>query len=474
MQGSVRRVGLTVALSATAVLGFAASASAATFTNATPITFGAGLPNNGSVYPSTIIASGLNGPIADVNVTLNNVSHTWPEDLGIALVGPGGQALLLQSTAGDGTDLVGVTYSLDDQATGGLPSAGAWAAGSYRPTAHLSAFGTDIFPAPGPGGTYANPGPAGGNSATLNGTYANTNPNGTWSLFARDFLTGEGGSIAGGWSLDITVKPDTTAPNTAIESGPGAITNSADASLSFSASEPATFQCRLDAGAFAPCTSPAAFPGLDDGDHTIEIRAVDAYGNVDPSPASRTFTVDTTPPVGSIDSGPSGTATSPDALFTFSASEASSFLCKLDDQPFTACSSPQAYVGLADGAHTFSLRAVDAAGNVDANGPSRTFTVDTTGPADTTDPVSTIKKPKVKKGRRKAVVEFAATDDRTPASALTFTCIVDGGAAAACTSPTTLRRLKPGNHSVTVLATDAAGNTSAPASTGFKIKRKPK
>ena len=52
-----------------------------------------------------------------------------------------------------------------------------------------------------------------------------------------------------------------------------------------------TFRCRIDGAAFAPCTSPRAFTGLTSGSHTVRVVARDRAGNVDATPASRTFTV---------------------------------------------------------------------------------------------------------------------------------------------------------------------------------------
>ncbi|HWC71197.1 MAG TPA: hypothetical protein VG993_08560, partial [Actinomycetota bacterium] len=85
--------------------------------------------------------------------------------------------------------------------------------------------------------------------------------------------------------------PDTTPPNTFIDSGPSGSVTDTSATFSFSASEPSTFQCRLDGGAFAPCTSPASYSSLSTGSHTFQVVATDGSFNVDASPAERSWTV---------------------------------------------------------------------------------------------------------------------------------------------------------------------------------------
>jgi hypothetical protein len=279
---------------------------------------------------------------------------------------------------------------------------------------------------------------------------------------------GESGAIAGGWSMQIqTTIPDNAAPETTIEAGPTGVIRSSSTSIAFSANEDATFQCSLDLAAFAPCSSPKAYSTLSEGQHVINVQATDPSANVEPAPATASFTVDTIAPQTTIDSGPVGTIGDSTASFSFSANEAVSFECKLDTAAFAACASPQGYAGLADGQHTFQLRATDTAGNVDRTASSRTFTVGDTG-----QPIATVDKPRPKRGQSKAKVTFGAIDDRTSIEALTFTCALDGGAEAACTSPTTYKRLALGKHRVTVVATDLAGNTSVPVSKSFKIKRR--
>jgi hypothetical protein len=88
---------------------------------------------------------------------------------------------------------------------------------------------------------------------------------------------------------------DTTAPDTTITSGPTDST-STSASVAFTSSESgSTFECKLDAGSWAACTSPKAVSGLSVGSHTMSVRAIDAAGNVDASPATDSWTVSSVP-----------------------------------------------------------------------------------------------------------------------------------------------------------------------------------
>jgi Divergent InlB B-repeat domain/Bacterial Ig-like domain len=112
---------------------------------------------------------------------------------------------------------------------------------------------------------------------------------------------------------------DIAAPQTTITGGPaeGSTTNDSTPTFTFSSSEAgSTFECRVDSEPFAACSSPG--PGLtgsdttaalSDGSHTFAVRATDAASNLDGTPDSRTFTVDTTPPDGG--GGPPATTPPP-------------------------------------------------------------------------------------------------------------------------------------------------------------------
>jgi hypothetical protein len=254
---------------------------------------------------------------------------------------------------------------------------------------------------------------------------------------------------------------DTGAPDTSITSGPSGTVGATTASFGFSATEAgSTFECQLDAGAWGACTSPQAYSGLAGGSHTFSVRAKDGAGNQDATPASRTWTIDTSAPDTSIASGPSGLTNSASASFGFSATKAgSTFECKLDAGAYGACTSPKAYSGLANGSHTFSVRAKDSTGNVDATPATRTWTIDRTAPntSITSGPSGTVT-------ATTATFAFTSTE-----SGSTFECRLDGGAWAACTSPKAYSGIAKGSHTFSVRAKDAAGNVDAsPASRSWK------
>lgn len=263
-------------------------------------------------------------------------------------------------------------------------------------------------------------------------------------------------------STGATVTVNNTSVDTTITAGPSGSVNTTSASFSFTATVTgSTFACSLDGSAFSACTSPKAYSALTNGSHTFQVSATNPSGFTDPSPASRTWTVDTVVPDTTITSGPTGTVGIASASFSFTSTEAgSSFTCSLDGAAFSSCSSPQNYTNLANGSHTFQVRAADAAGNVDSTPASRTWTVDTLAP-DTTITAG----PSGSVNTASASFSFTATE-----AGSTFACSLDGAAFSSCTSPKAYSGLTNGSHTFQVRATDAIGNTdSTPASRSWTI-----
>ncbi|GAB3831582.1 right-handed parallel beta-helix repeat-containing protein [Kribbella italica] len=181
--------------------------------------------------------------------------------------------------------------------------------------------------------------------------------------------------------------PDTKPPSTTIHTGPELNGTSTTATFGFRGSDNLTpgpnlrYECKLDSGAYAACTSPKTYTGLALGQHTVEIRAIDLAGNVDPTPATRIWTIgeapaDTTAPDTLISSGPDPTTVATSATFAFTSTEAgSTFTCALDGAAYTTCTSPHTLTAVPVGDHTFRVRATDAAGNTDASPAAYGWTV---------------------------------------------------------------------------------------------------
>ena len=143
---------------------------------------------------------------------------------------------------------------------------------------------------------------------------------------------------------------DTTAPNTTIGSGPANPTTSTSASFAFTSNESGSFECKLDAGAYASCSSPKAYSALSARSHTFSVRATDAAGNVDASAATQTWTIstaaDTTAPNTKITSGPANPTTATTSSSGFTSSETgSTFTCKLDAAAYDRARAPRPTAG---------------------------------------------------------------------------------------------------------------------------------
>ncbi|MBI4261622.1 MAG: PKD domain-containing protein, partial [Actinobacteria bacterium] len=293
----------------------------------------------------------------------------------------------------------------------------------------------------------------------------------TFQVKAKDDLGNEGPVASYGWEVDLV------GPTTNIVSHPS--DPSADNTPMFVFSSPdadvAGFECRIDAGPFAACSSGDQFGPLADAPHQFDVQAVDPLGNVGPM-ASYSWTIDTTvpdtdPPDTVIDSGPDDVTNKTTATFTFHSPDDSeaTFECRLDsDQEgdWEACTSAHQVGGgeveaaaLADGDHTFEVRAVDQAGNRDETPALWEWTVDTEAPDTqiTSGPIGPTKE-------TTATFTFLSPDDPEADFECRLNSVLEDDFAA-CTSPhdvpegeVAVAALADGPYTFEVRAVDQAGN----------------
>lgn len=171
-----------------------------------------------------------------------------------------------------------------------------------------------------------------------------------------------------------------------------------------------------------------------------------------------------TPPVTTIDSGPSGFTQDGTPSFAYSADESAvTFECSLDNGAYAGCSANGYQASpLSDGTHVFSVRATNDIGQL---GPatSRTFTVDRTPP----DTAITSGPNGVETADTRPTFTFSSDE------AGSFECSLDGGAFLPCPTPAQpASELADGPHRLEVRAVDQAGNIDpTPAVATFTVKR---
>jgi CSLREA domain-containing protein len=262
---------------------------------------------------------------------------------------------------------------------------------------------------------------------------------------------------------------DTTAPAVdCCTSGPQGPTNQTTGfSFVFSSSGTSSVQCSLDQGteSFGPCDTPTQFNvagPLAEGSYTFRVRATDAAGNS--STDTQAFTVDTTPPtVSCCTAGPTGRTNDATPSFEFSSTDAASSECSVDQgaENYSDCSSPTTHdqqTVLPDGAWTFRVRITDAAGNTAVE--TRDFIVDTQGPAVSIE------------GKKRTTKKRPRFKLSSPESGATFRCKLDRRAVEDCGATfRPSRALKAGKHKLKVFAVDDLGNSGAPKTFRFKVKR---
>jgi len=173
-------------------------------------------------------------------------------------------------------------------------------------------------------------------------------------------------------AANVTVTVDNTPPDTSITGHPVDPSGSTDPSFTFTATETATFECKLDGGSYSACTSPKSYSGLTSGNHTFTVRATDSAGNVDPSPAAFSWVLDATAPTVSITEPTGGVVSGSNVVISATGSDnlqLAGIQFKLDGVNFGAEDVTAPYsitwdsTTASNGSHTISAVARDSVGN---------------------------------------------------------------------------------------------------------------
>ncbi|HEX4305721.1 MAG TPA: hypothetical protein VHZ54_06785 [Solirubrobacterales bacterium] len=164
-----------------------------------------------NVYPAEILVPAVPGVVTKVTPTILDLGSGRAEDIDMALVAPGGAAVMLMSDACGSGGLVGNDWTFEDEAPTFLSQIDCekGETGTFRPTNYFEEEHPDqleLSPGDGP------PGPYGNELAALDGTP----PGGDWSLFVLDDSSGVVGFEVGGWALTLQIETpppsDTTSP----------------------------------------------------------------------------------------------------------------------------------------------------------------------------------------------------------------------------------------------------------------------
>jgi hypothetical protein len=271
-----------------------------------------------------------------------------------------------------------------------------------------------------------------------------------------------------------------TAPDTSITAPkPPSPTKNTEATFTFTAnpSAEATFECKLDLGAFSACTSPKTYTGLSSTGqtgttHTFEVRAVHPVNGTDPSPAKYQWVVDTTAPTASITTHPTNPSPGANPAFKYTSNESpSTFKCRLSpiEASFSSCpASGKTYnQTLADGEYTFEVIAIDQALNAQSELSPTTYpwTVNNVVP-DTTPPETFIDtKPPDPSESPTAAFTYHSNEGGS-----TFKCALDGELVPCQASGIAYANLANGSHTFRAQATDPSNNPDpTPAGYTFTV-----
>jgi hypothetical protein len=339
-------------------------------------------------------------------------------------------------------------------------------------------------------GTITNTGDGKTYIVTVNGV----DGDGTLRLDLKNAGTGivdaSGNPISGGFTQGQTYTIDHTTPDTTIISGPPALTNSSSATFSFTSNESGVrFEWSLNGAAFTTTSGPQNITGLSDGSHTVAFRAIDQAGNIDATPATYSWAVDTIAPTTpaqpdlapASDSGLLNTdnitnATTQTIRGVAGSADPGSEIRLYDGNNPTAIGSVTASadgswsidLSLAEGSHSITAKAFDTAGNGSNASQVLTVTVDRTAPAVPQTPVLATGSDTGISNSDRLTANDKPTFTGTAEAGATVTLydtdgsVIGSGTAVGGTwliTPTVA--LGNGSHTITATARDAAGNVSA-------------
>lgn len=264
-------------------------------------------------------------------------------------------------------------------------------------------------------------------------------------------------------SAEQSFTVDTTPPDTTAVSTVASVTNATSVTITFSSiGSGVSFECSLNNDPYNSCTSPRAISSMTHGQsYTFLVRARDAAGNVDPTPASIRWTVDTqapTPPV----FVPATALLTNNARPTLQGTAEPGALVDIYFEGNNTPLAPQVVVNSGGnweftpsvawpaGGRVVRARATDAAGNMSGLSAQRQITIDLAPP----DTIIT-SAPPAQDDRTTATFEFSVNPPGP--EAVSFECSLNSQAYAACTNRHSVS-VGDGRHIFSVRARDQAGN----------------
>lgn len=279
-------------------------------------------------------------------------------------------------------------------------------------------------------------------------------------------LAGNVATMSYSWKIDLT------APTARFTQTPPAVDKSSSTSFTFDGldgqAQISRLECQLDGGGFSTCTSPRALNALTDTVHKFEVVAIDSAGNRS-APAAYSWRVDTVAPtLLSLASNATAVTRTTGATFTFSSTDTNGsgiarYECSLDAGTPVNCMSPYTVTGLTDRVHTMMVTATDIAGNKSGTS-SYSWRVDTVAPTmpQLTSPESAVT------SNTNAAFNFLSSDSNGSGIAR-YECTLDVSAPVTCAPTYIVSGLKDGNHTMSVIAIDVAGNRSTPATLSWRV-----